>query len=75
MGSLRKLELAPNPANEVEPDSFPSLQARLLAGAAERIHADVEEAKRRGLIDGTGRRVSSELPKDMQPGAKQDFGG
>jgi len=50
-------------------------EARVLAGAAERIHAEVERAKKLGIIDEQGRLLSKELPDDMQPGAKRDFGG
>jgi len=56
-------------------DSFESLQARLLLGAEQRIHSDVEQAMRMGLIDGQGRRTSTELPDEMMPGAERDFGG
>ena len=66
----------PRPAvNVEEDDSFESLQARLLSGAAQRIHADVEEAKRRGLSDGQGRRIAGDLPEEMRAGAERDFGG
>lgn len=51
------------------------VEARVLAGAYERIHADMERARRLGLIDEHGNRISKEWPADMQPGAKRDFGG
>jgi hypothetical protein len=55
--------------------SFRALEARLLAGAVQRIHADMVEAKRLGLIDEEGRRIESEWPVEMQTGAERDFGG
>jgi hypothetical protein len=45
---------------------------RLLAGAQERISADVAEAVRLGLIDNEGNLLFDDLPEDMQPGAKRD---
>jgi hypothetical protein len=51
------------------------VEARVLAGAYERIHADMERARQLGLIDEHGNRISKEWPVDMQPGAKRDFGG
>lgn len=56
-------------------EDFRSLQARLLAGAAERIQADLQRARELGIIDEDGNRISKEWPPDMQPGAKRDFGG
>ncbi len=55
--------------------SFRALEARLLVGAAQRIHADVERAKRLGLIDEEGRRIAADFPEEMQVGAERDFGG
>jgi hypothetical protein len=48
-----------------EDASFRALEARLLGGAAQRIHVDVERAKRLGLIDNEGRRSATELPEEM----------
>jgi len=62
------------PASE-ELEDFRALQKRLLAGAAERIHADVQRLMELGVIDEQGNRLSKEWPADMQPGAKRDFGG
>ena len=58
-----------------ELEDFRALQKRLLAGAAERIHADIQRAIELGVIDEHGNRLSKEWPPDMQPGAKRDFGG
>jgi hypothetical protein len=73
MTSARKLKSAP--ASRADVDTFRALETRLLKGAAERIHADVQEALRRGLIDAKGRRIPRKLPEDMLSGAKRDFGG
>ena len=59
----------------VERESFEVLETRLLKGAAERIRADIEEARRLGIIDEHGNLLSDELPEDMRSGAQRDFGG
>ncbi len=51
------------------------MEVRLLAGAKERINADVAEAMRLGLIDAEGNLLFDDLPDDMQPGANRDYGG
>jgi len=45
------------------------------AAAAERIQAAVRELQAKGIIDANGLRVRTDLPADMQPSAKRDFGG
>lgn len=50
-----------------ERENFRALQSRLLAGAAERIHADMEHARQLGLIDEHGNRISKEWPAEMRP--------
>ena len=74
MGTATKLEIESAPTVNGR-QTFDALHARLLVGAAERIHADVAELQRLGIIDAEGRRISNELPADMQPGAERDFGG
>jgi len=59
-----------HPVSE-ELKDFRALQARLLAGAAERIHADIERAIELGMIDEQGSRLWKEWPPDMQPGAQR----
>ena len=44
-------------------------------GAGERVKAAAEELQRLGIADSKGKRIRSELPKDMQEGADRDFGG
>jgi hypothetical protein len=73
MAAAGTLKEQPQPTGHKE--SFEELEARLLAGAAVRIRADVEEAQRRGIIDAQGNLLSDELPPDMQRGAQRDFGG
>jgi hypothetical protein len=63
------------PVTSAEAESFDVRHARVFAGAAARIHADIAEMRRRGLIDAEGNPTSDELPDDMKPGALRDFGG
>jgi len=58
-----------------ELENFRALQARLLAGARNRIHADIQRAIELGVIDEHGNVLSKEWHPDMQPGAERDFGG
>jgi hypothetical protein len=46
-----------------------------LPGARERVKAAAEELERLGIADSAGRRIRTDLPKDMQEGADRDFGG
>jgi hypothetical protein len=71
MATAAKPDLAA-PAHQ---ETFEEMEARLLAGAQQRINADVAEAMRLGLIDAEGNLLFDDLPEDMQPGAKRDFGG
>jgi len=59
-----------HPVSE-ELKDFRALQARLLAGAAERIHADIERAIELGMMDEQGSSLWKEWPPDMQPGAQR----
>jgi len=53
-----------------EPKTDPHLQA-----AGERVKAAAEELERLGIADKNGKRVRTDLPKDMREGADRDFGG
>ena len=43
--------------------------------AGERIHAAFQKLRSLGIVDESGELLSRELPADMCPGAKRDFGG
>jgi hypothetical protein len=47
----------------------------LLPGAGERVKAAAEELERLGVADKTGKRVRTDLPRDMREEADCDFGG
>jgi acyl-CoA reductase-like NAD-dependent aldehyde dehydrogenase len=46
-----------------------------LQSAGERVKAAAEELERLGIADSEGKRIRTDLPKDMQDGADRDFGG
>jgi hypothetical protein len=43
--------------------------------AGERIRAEFKRLRDLGIVDESGELINRELPLDMQPGAKRDFGG
>jgi hypothetical protein len=72
---IRKTELSwasVNTSDPVEMAEFRVQQERL---ANERAKAAFERLKLLGIIDEHGESVREELPPDMRPGAKRDFGG
>ena len=48
---------------------------QLITAGMERVRAETEELRRRGLIDENGNLLLKELPPDMRPGSDRDFGG
>jgi hypothetical protein len=46
-----------------------------LQAAGERVKAAAQELERLGIADKTGKRIRTDLPKDMREGADRDFGG
>jgi hypothetical protein len=46
-----------------------------LKTARERVKAAAEELERLGIADASGKRIRSDLPKDMREGTERDFGG
>jgi hypothetical protein len=58
--------------DERELDAFDD---QVLAAGLERVRAEGDELRRRGLLDSEGNLLVKELPADMQEGADRDFGG
>ena len=58
--------------DERELDAFMN---EVLTAGVERVKAEGEELRRRGILDADGNLVVKELPADMQEGADRDFGG
>ena len=58
--------------NEGEMDGFVD---QVLTAGIERVRAEGDELRRRGLLDGQGNLLLNELPADMLEDSERDFGG
>ncbi len=58
--------------DEHELDAFDD---QVIAAGLERVRAEGDELRRKGILDSEGNLVVTELPADMQEGADRDFGG
>jgi hypothetical protein len=48
---------------------------QVIAAGMQRVRAEIEDLQRSGLLDAQGKLVLKELPRDMQDGAENHFGG
>jgi hypothetical protein len=48
---------------------------QVLSAGMERVRAEGDELRRKGLLDSQGNLLVKKLPADMQDGADRDFGG
>jgi len=48
---------------------------QVITAGLERVRAEGDELRRRGILDSEGNLLLKELPADMQEGADRDFGG
>ena len=58
--------------DEREMDAF---MEQMFADGLERVRAEGDELRRKGLLDEHGNMVIKELPADMKEGSERDFGG
>jgi hypothetical protein len=58
--------------DERELDAFVD---QVLTAGMERVRAEGDELRRKGLLDSQGKLLVKELPADMKEGADRDFGG
>jgi len=58
--------------DEREMDEF---DRQVIDAGMERVHAEIADLQRKGLLDAQGKLTVKELPRDMQEGAERDFGG
>jgi hypothetical protein len=58
--------------DERELDAFDD---QIITAGLERVRAEGDELRRRGILDSEGKLLVKELPADMQEGADRDFGG
>lgn len=61
-----------NLADEHEMDAFDD---QVITAGMERVRAEGDELRRKGLLDGHGNPLVKELPADMKEGSERDFGG
>ena len=61
-----------NLADQQEMDAF---DEQMFAAGLERVRAEGDELRRKGLLDEHGNVLLKELPADMQEGSDRDFGG
>jgi hypothetical protein len=47
----------------------------VITAGLERVRAEGDELRRKGILDSEGNLLVEELPADMQEGAAHDFGG
>jgi hypothetical protein len=57
---------------EREMDEF---DRQMIAAGMERVQAEIADLQQKGLLDAQGKPTLTELPGDMQEGAKRDFCG
>ena len=57
------------------PAEFERFMKKVLADGDKRLHAQVQEAIRMGIIDEKGNLLKHDLPEDMREDADRDFGG
>ena len=48
---------------------------QVITAGLERVRAEGDELRRRGILDAQGNVLLKELPADMKEGADRDFGG
>jgi hypothetical protein len=58
--------------DEREVDAFDD---QVITAGMERVRAEGDELRRRGLLDAPGNLLVKELPADMREGSERDFGG
>lgn len=58
--------------DDAELDAFDD---QVITAGLERVRAEGDELRRRGVLDAHGNLLLKELPADMKEGAERDFGG
>jgi hypothetical protein len=72
---LQKPEPTWATVNTEDPDEMAELDEREERKAGERIEAAFNRLRVPGIVDEEGELLRLDLPADMLPGAKRDFGG
>jgi len=71
----QKTELTWATVNTEDPVEMEEFDEQEEQKAGERIHAAFQRLRALGIVDEKGELLIHELPPDMRPGAKRDFGG
>jgi hypothetical protein len=58
--------------DEREMDEF---DRQVITAGMERVRVEIDQLRRRGLLDAQGKLTTKELPADMREDADRDFGG
>jgi hypothetical protein len=58
--------------DDAELDAFDD---QAITAGLDRVRAEGDELRRRGILDAQGKLLLKELPADMKEGADRDFGG
>jgi hypothetical protein len=58
--------------DDAELDAF---DEQVITAGLERVRAEGDDLRRRGILDAEGNLLLQELPADMKEGADRDFGG
>jgi hypothetical protein len=58
-----------------DPGEMDAFDDQVITAGMERVRAEGDELRRRGLLDEHGNLLVKELPADMKEGAQRDFGG
>lgn len=73
MPTTKRLTIeAVNLDDERELDAFDD---QVITAGLERVRAEGEDLRRRGILDSEGNLLVKDLPADMKEGADRDFGG
>lgn len=72
---MQKTELSWATVNTDDPQEMVEFNAEEDRKAGERVKAEFQKLRGLGIVNENGELVDDELPPDMRPGAKRDFGG
>ncbi len=72
---IQKTELTWATVNTGDLDEMAEFNEQEARKAGERVKAAFQHLRDLGIVDEHGDLIDNELPPDMRPGAKRDFGG
>ena len=58
-----------------DPREIDAFDDQVIAAGMERVRAEGDELRRKGVLDGHGNLLVKDLPADMQDDTDRDFGG